>query len=65
MKTHFDDPFDPRIEALARSVGQEHSLHLGNAIGNVLAIAWEALEALGALLARVIPRPRGAARKVI
>lgn len=51
-------PFDSRLEALARSVGEERSLHLGAAIGNTLAIAWEGLETLGALLARAIPRAR-------
>ena len=39
-----------RLEALARSVGEENSLYVGNAIGNVLAIAWEGLESLAALI---------------
>lgn len=35
--------FDPRIEAIARRAGVERSLYLGEAIGNALAIAWQAL----------------------
>ena len=39
-----------RIEQLARDAGQEHALYLGEAIGNVLAIAWNAFGALGSRL---------------
>ena len=39
-----------RIESLARRAGQEHALYLGEAIGNVLAIAWNAFGALGSRL---------------
>ena len=39
-----------RIETLARNAGQEHALYLGEAIGNVLAIAWNAFGALGSRL---------------
>jgi hypothetical protein len=37
-------PYDARIEALARRAGAERSLYLGEAIGNALAIAWQAIE---------------------
>ena len=60
MNKHIETPFDSRLEALARSVGEEHSLKLGIAIGNVLAIAWEALESFGGMIARAIPRGRRA-----
>jgi hypothetical protein len=59
MKNRIDTLFDSRIEALARSVGEEHALHLGNAIGNVLAIAWEGLQSLGGLFARAAPAKPG------
>ena len=65
MKTNMNTPFDPRLEALARSVGEEHALHLGNAIGNVLAIAWESLEWLGALPARAFRRKPGSDPKSV
>ena len=42
--------FDPRIEALARRAGAERSLYLGEAIGNALAIAWNAFGSLGTLV---------------
>ena len=41
-----------RIDNLARRHGVERSLHLGEAIGNVLVIAWEALGTLGGLYRR-------------
>ena len=59
MKTHLDTPFDSRLEALARSVGEEHALHVGNAIGNMIVIAWEGLESLAALLTRAFRPKRG------
>lgn len=39
--------FSPRIDELARQAGEEHSLYLGEAIGNALAIAWEGFASLG------------------
>ena len=41
-----------RIEDLARSVGAERSLYMGEAIGNALAIAWQALDSLGGWFGR-------------
>lgn len=41
-----------RIETLARRNGVEHSLYLGEAIGNALVIAWNAFGALGGLYRR-------------
>ena len=41
-----------RIETLARRNGVERSLYLGEAIGNALVIAWEALGTLGGLYRR-------------
>jgi hypothetical protein len=35
---------DARIQALARRAGAERSLYLGEAIGNALSIAWNAIE---------------------
>lgn len=55
MKTE-TKPYD-RIEALARRHGVERSLYLGEAIGNVLAIAWDALGSL-----RVPKAPKAAAK---
>jgi hypothetical protein len=63
MKTEIKTPFDSRLEALARSVGEEHSLRLGNAIGNVLVIAWEGLESLGTVLTRPFRRKPGSDSK--
>jgi hypothetical protein len=39
-----------RIQGLVQSAGQERALYLGEAIGNVLAIAWNAFAALGSRL---------------
>ena len=64
MKKHIETPFDSRLEALARSVGEEHSLHLGTAIGNAIVAAWEGVEALGGALARAVRGVRGAEKKV-
>lgn len=50
MKTE-TNPYD-RIEALARRNGVERSLYLGEAIGNALVIAWNALGTLGSLYRR-------------
>ena len=47
-----------RIEDLARSVGAERSLYMGEAIGNALAIAWQALGSLDGLFRREAPRTR-------
>ena len=47
-----------RIEDLARSVGAERSLYMGEAIGNALAIAWQALGSLGGWFRREVPRTR-------
>ena len=50
MNTNYEPSgFDPRIEALARKAGADRSLYLGEAIGNALAIAWNAFGALGSL----------------
>ena len=63
MNKPVETPFDSRLEALARSVGEEHALHLGMAIGNVLSIAWEGLASLATLLARPFTgKPRDGAR---
>ena len=63
MKNHMNTPFDSRLEALARSVGEEHALHLGNAIGNAIAIAWEALESLACLASRAFRTKPGPGAK--
>lgn len=47
-----------RIEDIARRAGMERSLFLGEAIGNALAIAWQALGSLGGLFRREAPRTR-------
>ena len=47
-----------RIDELARRAGAERSLYMGEAIGNALAIAWQALGALGGWLRRAVPRIR-------
>lgn len=47
-----------RIEDIARRAGMERSLFLGEAIGNALAIAWQALGSLGELFRREAPRTR-------
>lgn len=57
MNTKYEPSgFDPRIEALARRAGADRSLYLGEAIGNALAIAWNALGSLGSLAARSQPK---------
>ena len=63
MKNHVNTPFDSRLEALARSVGEEHALQLGIAIGNVIAIAWEALESLATFATRAFRTKPGPANK--
>ena len=65
MKTNPDTPFDSRLEALARSVGEENALHLGNAIGNALAIAWQGFESLGAFLTRAFRAKPGSDPKSV
>lgn len=52
MNTNPASRRNDRIHDLARSVGEERSLYLGEAIGNTLAIAWNAFGALGAWLTR-------------
>ena len=47
-----DYPSTERLEMLARRAGMERSLYLGEAIGNALVIAWDALAAAGAWLRR-------------
>ncbi len=51
-------PHEERIEDLARRVQMEHSLQLGEAIGNALAIASEALASLGSGALRILARRR-------
>ena len=51
-------PHEERIEDLARRVQMEHSLQLGEAIGNALVIASEALESLGTGALRILARWR-------
>jgi hypothetical protein len=58
MKTIHDLPNPERVEALARRAGMERSLYLGEAIGHMLSIAWEALASLGASLRGSSPRRR-------
>ena len=50
----------PRVDAMIREARIERSVYMGETIGNMLAIAWEGLEAAGAWLRRALP---GARRK--
>ena len=50
MKTETE--YSKHIEDIARRAGMERSLYMGEAIGNALAIAWEALGSLGGWLRR-------------
>lgn len=56
MKTETEYP--KRIEDIARRAGMERSLYMGEAIGNALAIAWQALGSLAGLLRRGSSRVR-------
>lgn len=51
-----------RIEEIARQAGMERSLYLGEAIGNALAIAWQAMGSLGSVLRRDAPPFDGSAK---
>ncbi len=50
--------YPKRIEEIARRAGMEHSLYMGEAIGNALAIAWEGIGSLGGWFRRGSPRAR-------
>ncbi len=54
MKTKTQYP--EHIEEIARRAGMERSLYMGEAIGNALAIAWQALGSLGGWIRRGAPR---------
>jgi hypothetical protein len=57
MNTIHELPATERIDAIVRRAGMERSLYIGEAIGNMLLIAGQAFEALGAWL-RHAPAPR-------
>lgn len=49
---------DDRLHEIARKAGQEHSLYLGEAIGNMLVIAWNAIGTVGSLTRRQVEKPQ-------
>ena len=56
-------PQDLRLEGLARRHGMEHALPLGEALGNMLLIASDALSSVGRLIGSAFARraPKGPA----
>jgi predicted transcriptional regulator len=58
MRLTDDLPADDRIHELARRADHERSLYIGEAIGHMLVIAWDALGSIGNWLRR----PRAARR---
>ena len=56
-------PEDRRLSDLARRNGMENSLYLGEAIGEMLVIAWNAFGSLGSLVRRGATNPQRPAQK--